>query len=142
MSNDLFGVVAVLVVVGVGAVAFTPAYTSGSDRVTAVDSVTVDYSGAQSVSESGLRYADSVTVTTNNTTLEPGVDYRWNETAGNVSFANTTATTAGSTVDVEYQYREADTQQRTVGAVVESLGMPLVFLLFLMAGGYVFREVI
>jgi hypothetical protein len=142
MSNDLFGVVAVLLVVGVGVVAFTPAFASGSDRVTAVDTLTVDYSGEQSVSESGLRYADSVIVTENGTQLEPDVDYQWNETAGNVSFVNTSATTSGDSVEVEYQYRQADARQQTIGGVVEALGIPLTFLLFLLAGGYVFRELV
>lgn len=143
MSNDLFGVVAVLIVVGLGVVAFTPAFASGSDRVTAVDTLAVDYSGEQSVSESGLRYADSVTVTNDSgATLDSGVDYRWNETAGNVSFVNTSATTANESVDVQYQYRQADSRQQTIGTVVESLGTPLVFLLFLLAGGYVFRELV
>lgn len=142
MSNDLFGVVAVLLVVGLGVVAFTPAYASGSDRVTAVDTLTVDYQTEQSVAESGLRYADSVTVTVNGSVLESGVDYRWDERTGNVTFINTSATTTNDSADIRYQYREAGTRQQTVGAVIEALGTPLVFLLFLLAGGYVFRELI
>lgn len=146
MSNDLFGVVAVLVILGVGVVAFTPAFAAGSDRVSNVETLSVDYQDpqnvTQNVSEGGLPNADSVTVTNNGTELEPDIDYRWNETSGNVTFVNTSATSSGDDVEIQYVSREADRRQQIIGGVLEALGTPLVFLLFLLAGGYVFRELI
>lgn len=142
MSNDLFGAVAVLVIIGVGVVAFTPAFASGADRVTASDTVSVDYDNASTVSESGLRYDDEITATNaSGTELEAGVDYEWNETDGNITFSNTSATSSGESVDVVYQYREADDRQQTIGTVIQGLGLPLVMLLFLLAGGYVFTVI-
>jgi hypothetical protein len=142
MSNDLFGAVALLLIIGVGAVAFQPAFLAGADRAEATESVTVDYDNASSVSESGLRYSTSVDVV-NDTggELTAGEDYEWNETAGELRFLNTSATSDGGNATVTYQYRAATEQQRTVAGVINSLGLPLVVLLFLLAGGYVFTAI-
>jgi hypothetical protein len=143
MSNDLFGVVAIVLVVAIGAVAFGPAFVAGSDRVGASESLTVDYASNVSVSESGLRYADSVTITNSSGgELERGTDYVWLVEKGAVDFKNTSATTSGESVEIAYQYREADDRQRTTAAIVETLHLPLVLVLFLLAGGYIFRELV
>jgi len=142
MSNDLFGAVAVLLIVGVGAVAFQPAFISGSDRADATESVTVDYNNSSVVSESGLRYSDTVTVTNaSGSELSEGSDYNWNAEAGELDFINTSSTSDGESATITYEYREASDQQRTVATVVQSLGLPLVVLLFLLAGGYVFTAI-
>jgi len=142
MSNDLFGAVAVLLIVGVGVVAFTPAYTSGADRVTATDTVTVDYSNASNVSEAGLRYDDTISATNaSGTDLRAGVDYEWDRDDGSIAFQNTSRTTSGEDVDVVYQYRQADDRQQTLATVIQGFGLPLVMLLFLLAGGYVFTVI-
>jgi len=142
MADDLFGVVAVAVILGIGVVALGPAFIGGSDRVSASESVTVDYSGATNVSEEGLRYDDEVRVSdSNGTALREDVDYDWDQRNGTISFVNTSATTAGESVTVAYEYREAGQRQQTVAAVVNALGLPLVLLLFLLAGGYVFRVI-
>lgn len=143
MSNDLFGVVAIVLVVAIGAVAFGPAFVAGSDRVDASESLTVDYASNVSVSESGLRYAESVTITNSSGgELEPGTDYAWLAGAGAVDFRNTSATTSGETVEIVYEYREAGDRQRTVAGVVNALHLPLVLVIFLLAGGYIFRELV
>jgi len=143
MSNDLFGAVALVLVLGIGVVAFGPAYAGGAERVAASDEITVGYSGAQAVDESGLRYAETVTVTNaSGATLRADIDYRWDATNGTVTFINTSATSSGETATVAYEYREPSQRQRTIAGVVSALGMPLVYLLFLLAGGYVFRELI
>jgi len=143
MSNDLFGVVAIVLVVAIGAVAFGPAFVAGSDRVDASESLTVNYASNVSVSESGLRYAESVTITNSSGgELEPGTDYVWLVEQGAVDFRNTSATTSGEVVEIAYQYREAGGRQRTVAGVVNALHLPLVLVIFLLAGGYIFRELV
>lgn len=142
MSNDLFGAVAILVIIGVGVVAFTPAFASGADRVTASETVTVDYQNTSNVTESGLRYDDEISATNaSGTELREDIDYVWDAETGSIEFVNTSRTSSGESVDIVYQYREADARQRTIGTVVSSLGFPLVFLLFLLAGGYVFTVI-
>lgn len=141
MADDLFGVVAVAVILGIGVVALGPAFVSGADRVSASEPVTVDYSSSTNVSEEGLRYDDEVSVTSNGTALREDVDYDWDQRNGTISFTNTSATTAGESVTVSYEYRQAGQRQQTVAAVVNALGLPLVLLLFLLAGGYVFRVI-
>jgi len=143
MSNDLFGVVAIVLVVAIGAVAFGPAFVAGSDRVETSESLTVDYAGNVSVSEGGLRYGDSVTITNSSGgELEPGTDYVWLVEQGAVDFQNTSATTSGESVEIAYQYREAGDRQRTAAAIVKTLNIPLVLVVFLLAGGYIFRELV
>jgi hypothetical protein len=143
MSNDLFGVVSIVLVVAIGAVAFGPAFVEGADRVDASESLTVDYASNVSVSESGLRYAESVTIrNSSGGELEPDSDYVWLAGDGAVEFKNTSATTSGGTVEIEYQYREAGDRQRTTAAIVKTLNIPLVLVIFLLAGGYIFRELV
>jgi len=143
MTNDLFGLVVIVLVVAIGAVAFGPAFVSGSDRVDASESLTVDYANNASVSESGLRYDERVTITNSSGgELEPGTDYVWLVEEGAIDFRNTSATTSGETVQIEYQYREAGDRQRTTAAIVNTLNIPLVLVIFLLAGGYIFRELV
>lgn len=144
MSNDLFGVIALIVILGVGAVAFAPAYVDGADRTTVTnESITVDYSGSQPVAESGLEYADTVDVyNASGAELAAGTDYDWNATDGNVTFQNTSATTDGETATITYQYREASEQHETRAGIAGFVGQALTWLLVLLAGGYVFREVL
>jgi hypothetical protein len=143
MTNDLFGLVVIVLVVAIGAVAFGPAFVSGSDRVDASESLTVDYASNVSVSESGLRYAEGVTITNSSGgELEADSDYVWLVEEGAIDFRNTSATTSGETVQIEYQYREAGDRQRTTAAIVNTLNIPLVLVIFLLAGGYIFRELV
>jgi len=144
MSNDLFSVVAIVLVVAIGAVAFGPAFVAGSDRVETSESLTVDYAGNVSVSEGGLRYGDSVTITNSSGggELEPGTDYVWLVEQGAVDFQNTSATTSGESVEIAYQYREAGDRALSVAGVVNALHLPLVLVVFLLAGGYIFRELV
>lgn len=143
MSNDLFGVVALLLILGIGAVAFAPAYAAGGERVSvANESITVDYSGTQSVDESGLQYDDSVTVrNSSGAVLDAGTDYEWNATDGSVAFQNTSATTDGSEAAISYQYRQETDQGQAVAGVLSGLGKFVTFGLLLLGGGYVLREV-
>jgi hypothetical protein len=136
MSNDLFGVIALIVILGVGAVAFAPAYADGADR----QSVTNE---SITVAESGLEYDDTVSVTNSSgAELAAGTDYDWNATAGNVTFQNTSATSDGETATISYQYREASAQHETRAGIAGFVGQALTWLLVLLAGGYVFREVL
>ena len=142
MANDLFAMLAVLLIVALGAAVFQPAFASGAERVTTTESVTVDYQTSTSVNESGLRYSDDVSVAVNGSSLTQGSDFRWNETSGEISFVNTSATSSGDTATVTVEYRAPSNQQRSVAQMLNVLATPLVLLLFLLAGGYIFREVI
>jgi len=144
MSNDLFGVIALIIILGVGAVAFAPAYVDGTDRQSVTnESITVDYNVPQSVAESGLEYDDTVAVyNSSGDKLAAGSDYAWNATAGNVTFQNTSATTDGETASISYQYRSASEQHETRAGIAGFVGQALTWLLVLLAGGYVFREVL
>ena len=143
MSNDFFGVVALLVILGIGAVAFVPAYTAGGEPVSVVnESVTVDYSTAQSVDESGLQYEDSVTVhNASGDVLDAGTDYEWNETTGDVTFLNSSATTDGESAAISYQYRQTSAEHDAVAWTTNALGTVLTWGLIILGAGYVFREV-
>lgn len=143
MSNDLFGAIALLLVLGVAAVAFGPAYVSGADRVSVTnESITVDYDTPQSVDEEGLEYADAVTVRNASGDELAAEAYRWNTTSGNVTFQNTSTTTEGESATISYQYRAADEQHETRAGILAFSGQALTWLLVLLAGGYVFREVL
>jgi hypothetical protein len=144
MSNDLFGVIALIIILGVGAVAFAPAYVDGADRQSVTnESITVDYSAPQSVSESGLEYDDTVSVyNSSGAELAAGTDYDWNATDGTVTFQNTSATADGEAATISYQYRAASEQHETRAGIAGFVGQALTWLLVLMAGGYVFREVL
>lgn len=144
MSNDLFGVIALIIILGVGAVAFAPAYVDGADRQSVTnESITVDYTSPQSVSESGLEYDDTVAVyNSSGAQLDAGADYEWDATAGNVTFQNTSTTSDGETATVTYQYRAASEQHETRAGIAGFVGQALTWLLVLLAGGYVFREVL
>lgn len=144
MSNDLFGVIALLIILGVGAVAFAPAYVDGADRQSVTnESITVDYTDQQPVAESGVTYDQTVTVyNSSGAELAAGTDYAWNATAGNVTFSNTSATSDGATATISYQYRAASEQHETRAHIAGFVGQALTWLLVLLAGGYVFREVL
>jgi len=143
MSNDLFGVVALVLILGIGAIAFAPAYEAGGERVSvANESLTVDYDTNQSVDESGLRYDSTVTVrNASGVELNRGTDYEWDADNGTVAFANSSATSGGDEATITYAYRRATDQGRTIAGVLSGLGQFLTWALFLLAGGYVFREV-
>jgi len=144
MANDLFGVVALLVILGIGGVALGPAAVSGGELVeVAGEPVTVDYSGNVSVDESGQRYADRVSVTNaSGAELDRRTDFTWNATTGNLTFANTSATTAGDTVSVDYQYRQQTPLVTGIAEIINTLGVVVAWGLLILASGYVIREVV
>jgi hypothetical protein len=144
MANDLFGVVALLVILGIGGVALGPAAVSGGELVeVAGEPVTVDYSGTVAVDESGQRYADRVTVrNASGAELDRRTDFTWNATAGNLTFSNTSATTAGNTATVDYQYRQQTPLVTGIAEIINTLGVVIAWGLLILASGYVIREVV
>jgi hypothetical protein len=144
MANDLFGVVALLVVLGIGGVALGPAAVSGGELVQ-VDGepVSVSYGSPTPVDESGQRFADRVTV--RNATgdeLDRRTDFRWNSTTGEITFLNTNSTTAGNTATVDYQYRQQTALVAGIAEIINTLGVVIAWGLLILASGYVIREVV
>jgi len=145
MSNDLFGVVAVVVVLGVAGVALGPAFADSADRAAVVnESISVNYQTEQSVSQHSIDYSGTVTVrNASGSELTAGDDYRWDSSVGNVTWLNTTRTSSGESASISYGYAAPSEQQQTradtLGALSRVVGLVLPFLL---AVGYVIREVL
>jgi len=102
------------------------------------ESMSVDYGAPVPVQTNATAYGDDFTVTSDGATLSPGTDYRWHQANGTVEFYNTTATTDGGTVLVDYSARErtAATEQfatlfslggRVAGFLVLALGVGVAF---------------
>jgi len=144
MANDLFGFVALLVVLGIGGVALGPAAVSGGELVQ-VDGepVSVSYGSPTPVDESGQRFADRVTV--RNATgdeLDRRTDFRWNSTSGEITFLNSSSTAAGDTATVDYQYRQQTALVTGIAEIINTLGVVIAWGLLILASGYVIREVV
>jgi hypothetical protein len=144
MANDLFGVVALLVVLGIGGVALGPAAVAGGELVdVSGEPVTVGYGSPTAVDESGERFTDEVRVTNaSGAELDRRTDFRWNSTTGEITFLNTSSTTVGETATINYQYRQQTALTSGLADIINTLGVVLTFGLMILAAGYVMRELV
>lgn len=106
LSALAFVGLAVLLLAG-GMLAASASYADSTHELTENDTVTVSYDESVAVSptESATSYYDDVTVWNDSgSQLDRGTDYTWNTSTGSVDFANTSATTNGSTATVRFRY--------------------------------------
>jgi hypothetical protein len=104
-SIGTYAGVVVLLIVAV--LSTSAAFTGATQVYTETDNVTVDYTSEHPTvtSQAAASFLDNETVT-NETgeTLVEGVDYDWNTTTGNVTFNDTSKTSVGETVTVDFAY--------------------------------------
>lgn len=100
---------------------------SGTQHIVANASATVDYDTPSELEAPSyaFNYSRSITVTRDNQTLTAGADYEWNASTGTVTWLNSTATSDGDSVLVDYGYTapsEATRERRNIlGFVVDIL---------------------
>lgn len=86
---------------------------SGYDNATEAFTVTgeaanVDYDTEYNLSKSGEAesFNESIVVRANGTVLTEGSDYEWHQSRGNVSWINSSATSAGDAASIDYEYQD------------------------------------
>lgn len=102
-TTSRFGALVLFVVIGFLVAVGPAALADGATPEAVTDEpLTVDYSAPSQVAETGISYNGTVTITNGGTALEAGEDYDWNATTGTVEWYNTSATTEGDVVDIDY----------------------------------------
>jgi len=104
-GDTITQVAVVILLLALAVPSLATAYDYAGTPIEYEETATVDYTTAYSVTQSATvdeRYRDAVTVTAGGTALVRGTDYRWNATSGNVTVLNTSNTTSGDAVDIEY----------------------------------------
>lgn len=107
-SNSWFGVIVLIAAMAFLLPALSHGQAAGATTYNATDQMTVQQGANVSVSESGVRYSEEITVTANNTTLSEGDDYAWNGYSGEVTWLSSASVPDGTTAEVDYQYRQLD----------------------------------
>ena len=119
------------------------AYTDHSRTPHSVEneSLTVDYDAPVPVDYDAPEYSGTVALTSSSgTNLTAGTDYTWNATTGTVMFLNTSATTAGNTAHIDYEYLERTQTTQLVSGSITPWGLIMGLLLVFCAvyAGYEF----
>lgn len=86
----------------------TVAYEAGAYQHSVEDApATVNYSDPTQLDapDRALNYSDTVTVTVDGATLDPGTDYEFSASNGTVTWLNSSNTSSGETALVDYAYR-------------------------------------
>lgn len=142
MGDTKFGALVILVLIGVTVGVLPAAMADGASETTVTDEeLTVDYDAESSVAESGDFYSEIVEIDNAGTTLEAGTDYTWNNEIGNVTWIDTTATTEGDTVAINYSAFDIDQEADGIAALVSLFQVPLALLGLLVLGGTVWQGV-
>lgn len=124
----------VTILLGANAAYASPdATTLGS---VANEQLTVNYSVESGVDEPQYvrTYLDNETIVdSGGTTLTEGTDYEWNTSVGNVTWIDTTETSEGETVTIDYAYRQPTDGTRLTAGIMGIFG-GLIGVLLLVAG--------
>lgn len=139
--ESIFAIVAVVLLIGVGAAALSSGYEASSTEVQVTDEqATINFSDPTTVSEGtrSLGWNETVNIETDGgTQLEDGVDYEWDAENGTVTWYDTGSTTAGDTALIDYRYRDTDEQTESLGSIFGGGYVVLSLLLLLIGGGLV-----
>jgi len=114
-------------------------YENATQPREANETAEVDYNNPYELQQQDAVGYGNLTVTNSTgTQLANNTDYTFDPATGEVGFINTTATTSGETVTVEYTYFVHTAAQQTSEAVLASLAPWLGLLLVVAAMGYLF----
>jgi Ca2+/Na+ antiporter len=135
-QHSAWGFLVVLVLVVLAAPILQVTYAEATATVAVADEPhTVDYADPIEVTESGVAYGDSATVTVstaNNSTrtLQPGTDYEWRPANGTVAFNSTGDTTSGQQAFVSYSYETRAAATDAVWTIMQTvLGLLGIYVL-------------
>jgi hypothetical protein len=136
----VLGACALALAIGIQAGSAALADVPAVERDVANESLTVNYSTTQSVDKGSadFGYRDTETVeNASGATLVEGTDYDFNVTSGNVSFFNTTNTTANNTATIDYTYLQQDPEAARFGGFVGDMMPVLGLVLFFVVAGVI-----
>jgi len=87
------------------------------------ETLTVDYTSDSSVSENATveGYSETVNISANGEQLTEGTDYRWNESAGTVTWLDTSATSDGDSATINYQAHQRTGETALAWTVISPL---------------------
>jgi len=133
MQGRLWTVVAIACVLALAVPVVNGGYTeaTGTD---ATDSTTIDYSSDYQLATDGDSYVVE-RVNTSSATLTEGEDYTVN--GATIEWQNTSATTDGEAVDIQYQALQPDSDTRQGKQILGTAGVWLGFALLIGAMGYI-----
>lgn len=116
MGNSKFGAFVLIAIVGLSVAAWQAALVDGAQPTSINDeSIFMEVGGQSDVSEDGVTYSDTVTITNNGSTLSEGEDYQWHPRNGTVSWYATENTESGQLASIDYTvYRSTDQTQSLI----------------------------
>lgn len=143
MGDTKFGALVLIIILGF-VVGVLPAALADGAEPTPVENeeLTVDYENESSVAQDGDFYSETLNIQDqNNDDLEEDVDYIWHPGRGNVTWIDTTATTEGEFVDINYTAFTVTDESRSLSQLVSLFTLPLGLLVALLLGGTAWQAV-
>lgn len=142
MGDTKFGALIILLVIGFVVGVLPGAIADGAELTEVPDEqLTVDYDAESSVAVDGDFYSETVEIEKTGTPLEAGTDYFWNNDEGNVSWNDTTATTDGDTVTINYTAFAVSQTSEGIAALISVFEVPLALFGLLLLGGTAYQGV-
>jgi len=133
MQGRLWTVVAIACVLALAVPVVNGGYTEATGT-NATDSTTIDYSSDYQLATDGEGYVVE-RVNTSSATLTEGEDYTVD--GGTIDWLNTSATSDGEAVDIQYQALQPDSDTRQGKQILGTAGVWLGFALLIGAMGYI-----
>jgi len=136
MGDTKFGALVIFAVVGFLVAGGGSALVAGA-QANAVDneSFSVDYTSDYSVAETGIEYRYEVTVRDKNfNELTRGIDYEWDESSGDVTMLDTSATNSGETAYVTYTVEQVTDESERYADLIGPLLVALALTAALILG--------
>ncbi|SFR34179.1 hypothetical protein [Halogeometricum limi] len=132
-SISTFAVVIVLGAIAIGA--FSVGFNTAAEEFDRENEAIVLSDAGQLVNASDIafEFGANVTVTHNGSTLTEGVDYRFNESTGELVRLNNSSVPDGESVDIDYQFDAPDDTTRDVNDGMRATGSALPWIGLLVA---------
>ncbi|REA03486.1 hypothetical protein DEQ92_10335 [Haloferax sp. Atlit-6N] len=134
MTNAIVTFTAIAVV-GVFAIAtFGTSYIESAEAQATTEGISLDDAGRLvEASDIAVDFGANVTVTHNGSTLTEGVDYRFNESTGELERLENATVSNGTQVNISYQFEAPDQTTRDVNRGLGAISIPVPLLALIAA---------
>lgn len=135
MKGRLWTVVAIACVLALAVPVVNGGYTEAAGT-NATDATTIDYDADYQLATDGESYVVEK-VNTSTTRLTQGTDFTVNSDTGTIDWLNTSATTDGESVEIQYTALQPDSDTQQGKQILATAGVWLGFALLIGAMGYI-----
>jgi len=145
MKGNIFGVVVIACVLGLGVAAINSGYSSAAEPGNATEQTQIDYDVNYTLQENPDPYEFTrLNVTSNGSDLREGTDYQFDTVNGTIIWEDTALTSDGENATVAYDFRDHSQTTTNQADILRLVASPLGFVFLMVSLGtllvYTFKD--